>query len=312
MTVLIHEEEEAMLVADDAEIQKRFLETLSVTPEEVEHMVSAAQRYPDGRAHPDWIAARKNRLTASRFAGACDVSGATKSQSQVFEEMMHLPEANSNASKRFGIRYEDTAREAYIRKRRRDMLAVLESGCEEDEEEIGRVANGGKGLRKRPVVVATSRQPVVLQVREVGFCVIPEEPWLGASPDGVCLEDGIPAGLLEIKTGRCWGDHFERLHVDWVYQIQGSMRVASAALGAVLSWCDVFLWTPERSRCQRVEFDEGLWQQIMYPSLRSFYFETFLPVMVLKEKNRLRQGERMRNKFRAKREKKRKANSALL
>jgi hypothetical protein len=38
------------------------------------------QRYGDGRAHPKWLAARKNRLTASRFACACAARGARKNR----------------------------------------------------------------------------------------------------------------------------------------------------------------------------------------------------------------------------------------
>ena len=38
------------------------------------------QRYADGRAHPKWLEARKNRLTASRFACACAAPGARKNR----------------------------------------------------------------------------------------------------------------------------------------------------------------------------------------------------------------------------------------
>ena len=34
-------------------------------------LLSVPQRCRDGRAHPLWLQGRRNRLTASRFAGAC-------------------------------------------------------------------------------------------------------------------------------------------------------------------------------------------------------------------------------------------------
>merc|ERR1711990_1258274 len=86
------------------------------------------------------------------------------------------------------------------------------------------------------------RDPLVtIEVREVGICVLPEAPWLAGSPDGVCWENGVPSGLLEVKTGQTWCSRFEEDPiVDWLYQVHGCMRAASAALGVTICWCDLF------------------------------------------------------------------------
>merc|ERR1711862_648153 len=112
-----------------------------------------------------------------------------------------------------------------------------------------------------------------------------QEPWLAALPDGVCYEGDAVAGLLEVKTARCWTeDVAARLHdampCDWLYQMQGGLQVASMALGTKLGWCDLFLWSPQDYGCRRIAFDAEFWERQMFPSLRSFYFHTFLPRMV--------------------------------
>merc|ERR1712070_816540 len=114
-----------------------------------------------------------------------------------------------------------------------------------------------------------------------------EAPWLAGSPDGVCFENGSPCGLLEVKTAQCWCDRFDDDPlVDWLYQVHGCMRVASAAFGVPLCWCDLFLWTPGKTHCRRINFDNELWEGAMYPALRSFYFTRFLPVVAERERAR--------------------------
>jgi len=230
-----------------------FLSRLAVTAEEVARLLDIPQRYPDGRAHPSWLDARRNRLTASRFASACGLADARSSPKAVAADMLALPEGHAKQAQRFGIQHEEVARQAYVRQRR---------------------AGGRKGAPGPSV-----------EVREVGICVHPAESWLAASPDGVCWEDGRPVGLLEVKTSKQWSAETERrlsgdLPADWLYQIQGGLRIASAALGVELCWCDLFLWAPEQGRCRRVPYDAQLWERLMYPRLRAFYFQRFVPLGV--------------------------------
>merc|ERR1711918_291448 len=126
-----------------------------------------------------------------------------------------------------------------------------------------------------------------LEVKEIGICILPEAPWLAGSPDGLCWENGCPCGLLEVKTSHSWCDRFDgEILVDWLYQVNGCMRITSAALGAAVDWCDVFFWTPERCECRRIAFDQELWDKAMFPSLRNFYFNKYLPVAAEREHGR--------------------------
>jgi len=177
---------------------------------------------------------------------------------------MVLPEGEPSNAHRFGVRCEEVARQAYVQERRK-------AGREADP-------------------------PYVIEVREVGVCAWEQEPWLAASPDGIVCENGVPCGLLEVKTARFWTDEAEErlwrnMPCDWVYQVQGGMRLASAALGTQLAWCDVFLWTPQRCECRRLAFDAELWEGSIFPQLRSFYFERFLPRAVERARARRRRSE---------------------
>merc|ERR1712232_592236 len=116
---------------------------------------------------------------------------------------------------------------------------VLEDGVAEDEAE-------NELHEEETDDVAT------FEVREIGLAVWPEEPWLAASPDGVCWLDGVPVGLLEVKTARCWTERFDNEpSIDWRYQMNGCIKVTSKALGVDLSWCDLFCWTAQKSSTRR-------------------------------------------------------------
>eukprot|EP00408_Alexandrium_pacificum_P064258 CAMPEP_0171161112 /NCGR_PEP_ID=MMETSP0790-20130122/3904_1 /TAXON_ID=2925 /ORGANISM="Alexandrium catenella, Strain OF101" /LENGTH=303 /DNA_ID=CAMNT_0011625665 /DNA_START=116 /DNA_END=1026 /DNA_ORIENTATION=+ len=188
-------------VHDDAgwDPAKEVMDSLRLAAEDVARFLEVDQRFPNGVAHPDWLEARRNRVTASRFASAY----ATCPEG-VVKAMMVLPEGEPSNAHRFGVRCEEVARQAYVQERRK-------AGREADP-------------------------PYVIEVREVGVCAWEQEPWLAASPDGIVCENGVPCGLLEVKTARFWTDEAEErlwrnMPCDWVYQVQGGMRLASAALG---------------------------------------------------------------------------------
>ncbi|CAE7756090.1 Slc35a3, partial [Symbiodinium necroappetens] len=44
-----------------ARVREQLLSSLQVSEEDVGRLLKMPQRYPDGRAHPSWIAARRNR-----------------------------------------------------------------------------------------------------------------------------------------------------------------------------------------------------------------------------------------------------------
>ncbi|CAJ1430748.1 unnamed protein product [Effrenium voratum] len=211
-------------------IRNDLIAALCVSEEEVSQLLRAPQRHPSGRAHELWLQGRRGRLTASRFAGACGVSSAKKGRRAIVAEMLAMPEGRPQQAKRFGVQHEDIAREAYVAWRKAD---------------------------------AKSSKPLNLRVQPLGLCVWLQEPWLAGSPDGLCMVDGQPEGLLEVKTAQSMWHVDDELPVEWRYQVHGCMKVTSEALGHCIPWCDLFIWTPKEQLCRRVDFDEELWQTAM-------------------------------------------------
>lgn len=258
-------------ISDDA-LGDEILSSLSVTDEDVQRMLAFPQRCGNGAAHPRWLEARHRRLTASRFASACGLRGAKVSKAETVAQMMSMPEANPGQSMRFGIVNEAKARREYVQKRQLEQAEV-----------------SGPCLD-------------TFKVLEVGLCIFREAPWLACSPDGICHQDGVPVGLLEIKTARSWNSWFDDSPpVDWAYQVQGCLRIAASALRTPLAWCDLFFWTPSRSEIRRVAFDDDLWERAMYPRLRCFYFDSYLPRLLEKERAARLRAIRVRDKHAKKR-----------
>ena len=131
------------------------------------------------------------------------------------------------------------------------------------------------------------------------------ELWLGASPDGliaapaatpppdgVMAADGQPPGILEIKCPwKCKdralhsGDDFYpledlpgdlQLPIPHYYfdQMQGIM----GALG--LPFAEFIVWTSKEMQITRVPFLPDYWKDELFPSLRAFYFDKFVPAVV--------------------------------
>ena len=79
--------------------------------------------------------------------------------------MLALPERRAQQAARFGVRHEDVAREAYVQWRSEQATSLGEA--------------------------------LDLEVKAVGLCVWPSEPWLAGSPDAICVSHGLPRGGQE-------------------------------------------------------------------------------------------------------------------
>jgi hypothetical protein len=56
-------------------------------------------------------------------------------------------------------------------------------------------------------------------------------------------------------------------------QIQGAMAINS------WPWCDAVVFTPERTQVTRFYRNTAYWSKTLFPKLRSFYFDLFLPML---------------------------------
>jgi hypothetical protein len=68
-------------------------------------------------------------------------------------------------------------------------------------------------------------------------------------------------------------------------QIQGTMG------NLQLSWCDFVVWTPSGTQITRVPFDPVFWNDQLLPKVSHFYFETYVPLAIRKQKGLLATGK---------------------
>ncbi len=120
------------------------------------------------------------------------------------------------------------------------------------------------------------------KVKETGLEISPKDPRFGASFDGLVEENGVK-GLLEIKC-RYRGKEAV-LHDSERDQIQGTMGLFG------LPWTDFVVYLGKEMVITRYAFDEDYFEKSLYPTLKKFYKEEYLPRRLKKEKNQLKFGE---------------------
>lgn len=144
------------------------------------------------------------------------------------------------------------------------------------------------GLENERSAIHRYKEKKDVDVFEVGLCVNPGAPMLGASPDGLVWDKDISEyGLVEVKTvARAMEEGVASLEEviqrkmvkylkdgsldanhDHYFQIVGQLAITG------LKWCDFVCDWGQDCFVQRIHFDDELWQNRMLPRLTAFYFE---------------------------------------
>ncbi|XP_065664036.1 uncharacterized protein LOC101237261 isoform X2 [Hydra vulgaris] len=139
----------------------------------------------------------------------------------------------------------------------------------------------------------------VFQVKDVGFCIDSNMPWIGASPDGIVTCDCCGSGVLEIKCPYSLREksllteiksgsfyvfednnlYFLKKDHKYYFQVQLEIRVTLS------QYCDFMIWTPTEFLVIRIKpevdfIDEVLkkvtmfWEQEILPELLTQRIET--------------------------------------
>lgn len=207
-------------------------------------------------ANDVWMKARTGRITASRFATVCRRKENVDPNSLIKSVMGYYSDKTSDGME-WGINHENTAKKEYVREMK------------------------NKGHR-------------TISVEESGLCVMPDYPYIGASPDGLvscsCGDCKDSEGLLEIKCPfkhRNFSPKHAALNRDfccdlnndsltlkkshpYYFQVQGQMAVTGR------NWCDFVIWTRKGISIERIPFDISLWKDIL-PKLSMFFRDCIVP-----------------------------------
>lgn len=175
----------------------------------------------------DWFQARRYRLTGSEAGAALGVNP-WKTPEDLIRQMVR---AHHNAEREFK----------------------------------GNVATN-YGTLHEPLAVMDYTIKTGNMVDDCGFFVHPENPWLGATPDGLIDEDG----LLEVKAP--YGQRskkppqFKTVREQEHYYAQ--MQVELACTGR--KWCDFYQWSEHGDALDRVYANPRWWGE-NFPKLQAFY-----------------------------------------
>ena len=129
-------------------------------------------------------------------------------------------------------------------------------------------------------------------VRSRGFVVSPKWPWLGCSPDGIVMRNGVPEGCIEIKCtyaskDLCISDAVNckknfclqqtenglklKENHPYYFQCQGVLNILN------LNWIDFVVYTNVDMHVERIDEDIFFWEEKMPLEITSFYFSFILP-----------------------------------
>lgn len=118
---------------------------------------------------------------------------------------------------------------------------------------------------------SVSDKPYNIDITVRGLIVHPTMNWMAYSPDGE-VDETDDAGLLEIKCPR-------RIYpeIPWYYydQIQFGMFNLNK------KWTDFFVWTKSAQTLKRYPFNTKYWEKCLFPKLKEFYFNKFIPEAVI-------------------------------
>ena len=256
---------------------------------------------------PEWLKARYGRLTASNFGAAAGnhLPGARR---KLLETML-WPETHrltGYAAKfaAYGTENESVARDVYVTDRNsrgNACVRVYETGL------LVSLAHGWLGSSPDFIVdeVSSAHERPAGTITNVHHCRAPyvivhacgarefieNTPALHALPyDGPastvtqgCGEIKCPATkTLYSQTGKHATHAFPAYYYD---QIQGVMAISN------WPWCDTVVYTPYVTEVIRFHANASYWEEELFPKLKAFYFNDFLPRLALRMQGLLKQGE---------------------
>ena len=218
--------------------------------------ISQIENLTQGQAENEaWFEHRRGRITASLFHSVVNFRFLDKPDNYILKKIMSKESSTLYPPLAFGRANEPVARQQYF-----DIQKTTHKN---------------------------------FNVKECGLFIDKENPYIGASPDGVVSCSCCGRGLLEIKCSfthqnvtpkdACLDDHYH-LYCDennqvrlkesssWFVQIQGQMGVCN------LPWCDFVFFTRRGISIDRIYFDEDIFYGIVQ-KCEKFFHKYVLPAL---------------------------------
>lgn len=261
---------------------------------------------------PEWLRSRHGRLTASNFGAAAGHQGKAKMK-ELLKHMVWPETAGLTGFVRrlaqYGTDHEDIARSIYVADRvsganpryadtnfrifERGLLVSLTHGWLGASPDF--VIEEAVGSRLPPVSPPANvhhlHDPYVIEHPEGHFYYLQSRPAEASPPpDGTAIVQGCgeikcPAAKVKVFYSEKPEHATYGFPVFYFDQIQGAMAINS------WPWCDVVIFTPERTQVTRFLRDEQYWSRELFPKLKTFYFQMFLPALGHRVAGRLAYGD---------------------
>ena len=258
-------------------IQSLFGPVFSLKPDEALAMQALEQR------SVAWLEARVNRITASNFGAAAGINPYCKPDDLLAQLLFRTFEGNEATA--YGTKQEPVACDQYCTSIAQDPIY-------------------GSGALEPP------------KWRDSGLSICSRWPFLGASPDGIvtaqAFSSTVPVNYRSVVPGfdlmtrtfdpsrgiislPSWTPPTENPHeylleikcpfrkrlygpipIYYYAQIQGCMQILD------LAYCHFYVWTPTKSSTDCFPRNQSFWDDFLLPRLTDFYFERYMPTVLLK------------------------------
>lgn len=275
---------------------------LQVTPEQREEIAALKQ------GSPEWKASRYGRLTASNF-GAAAGHHVPGSRRKLLEAMLwpehHALDGRAAQFAAYGTLNEPVARDVYITDRKSrgvSCVRVFETGL------LVSLEHGWLGSspdfiveeytelhERKPSCLPIpnshhSRMPYTIDHLQGAHHFIENTPLI--DPPAEPFVHTLTRGCGEIKcpaTQKLYSQspkHAKYGFPEYYYdQIQGIMAINS------WPWCDTVVYTPYQTEVIRFDASPEYWEKELFPALKDFYFNDFLPRLNLRVQGKLGPGQ---------------------
>jgi hypothetical protein len=261
---------------------------------------------------PEWLRSRHGRLTASNFGAAVGHQGKAKMK-ELLKHMVWPETAGLTGFVRrlaqYGTDHEDIARNIYVADRNsganplyadtkfrifeRGLLVSVTHGWlgASPDFVVEESANARTPQISAPANVHHLHDPYVIEHSEGYFYYLQSRPAVAVPPDAGsaivqgCGEIKCPAAKVKVFYSEKAEHATYGFPVYYYDQIQGAMAINS------WPWCDVVIFTPERTQVTRFSRNEPYWSRVLFPKLHAFYFQMFLPALGHRVAGRLAYGD---------------------